>query len=65
MKGSNIVITRCTCWVADQSPEARFGIRYGAHSMDCPLWRESLDPVDQANDEELRQRGVNGEMILF
>ena len=46
----------CTCWVATRSEEERFGIRYGAHALGCPSFRESSDPVDAANDRELRER---------
>lgn len=48
----------CNCWVARQSDEVRFGIRYGAHDTACPTYRESLDPIDRLNDEELRQRVI-------
>ena len=47
---------KCTCWVADQSEEERYCIRYGAHSQSCPLYRVSLDPVDRTHDEELRAK---------
>ncbi len=46
----------CNCWVAAKSEEERFGIRYGAHALKCPTFRQSLDPVDAANDQELRER---------
>ena len=46
----------CKCWVATRPEVERFGIRYGAHGKACPQYRESLDPVDRANDEELRGR---------
>ena len=45
----------CNCWVATKSEEERFGIRYGAHALKCPAFRQSLDPVDAANDRELRE----------
>ena len=44
---------KCQCWVAKQSEIERFGIRFGAHSTACQVYRPSLDPVDRANDEEL------------
>lgn len=46
----------CNCWVANESEEVRFGIHFGAHCSDCPQFRVSGDPVDRANDEELRER---------
>ena len=46
----------CNCWVATKSEEERFGIRYGAHALECPAFQQSLDPVDAANDQELRER---------
>ena len=51
----------CNCWVADQSEEDRYCIRYGAHATTCPVYRESLDPVDRANDEELCEHYSTGE----
>ncbi len=48
--------TGCNCWVRDRPPEERFSIRYGAHDVRCPMWAPSLDPVDAANDAELRLR---------
>ncbi len=47
---------KCSCWVKDEPEEVRFALHYGAHSLSCPQFRESLDPVDRANDEELRER---------
>lgn len=49
----------CRCWVRHQMAEERFGIRYGAHSTNCPQYRPSLDPVDRLNDQEIRQRFDN------
>jgi hypothetical protein len=46
----------CNCWVRDRPAEERFSIRYGAHDVRCPVWAPSLDPVDAANDAELRLR---------
>ena len=54
----------CTCWVASEPIENAFYVRHGAHNPQCPLYRESLDPVDRANDDELRRRieeGVSGQ----
>ncbi len=43
----------CRCWVSKISELNRYGIRSGAHSLACPAYRESLDPIDHANDREL------------
>jgi hypothetical protein len=50
-------MTICTCYVKALGEEAFFGVRMGAHSLSCPLWRESLDPVDHLQDCELRAWG--------
>ena len=54
----------CNCWVAHPgiSEETRFGLRWGAHSKSCPTFRESLDPVDRAYDNDLRRHGDAGRM---
>ncbi len=44
----------CNCYVKHYLPEIQFGIRYGQHATNCPIFRESLDPVDRANDAEYR-----------
>ena len=55
----------CNCWVARESEEVRFGIRFGAHCdrpgwrngpQPCPQYRPSQDPVDAANDRDLHDR---------
>lgn len=45
----------CNCWVATKSEEERFGIRYGAHSTACPVYRPSGDILDASRDVELRE----------
>jgi len=45
----------CNCYVAGLNEAARFCIRYGAHSTDCPAYRVSLDPVDRESDEGFRR----------
>jgi len=48
----------CTCWVRTLPPEEAFAIRYSAHSVTCPVYRPSADPVDRAQDDALwRARG--------
>lgn len=44
----------CTCYVADLDAEAQFCLRWGAHGLECPRYRRSLDPVDDANDQDYR-----------
>lgn len=44
----------CNCYVARLSAEAQFTLRYGAHSLNCPVYRPSLDPVDQLHDSDWR-----------
>lgn len=45
---------QCNCYMLRKSDEIRFTARYGAHDCDCPVYRESLDPVDQRNDAAFR-----------
>lgn len=47
---------RCQCWVAQLSPPLCFATRRGAHALDCPVYRPSLDHVDALKDKELRER---------
>ena len=53
LKGEDM---ECNCYVKDLPAAERFGIRYGAHEPDCPVYRESLDPVDRKHDEAIRQQ---------
>jgi hypothetical protein len=46
--------TGCTCYVAELDAETQFGLRWGAHALECPRYRRSLDPVDDANDQDYR-----------
>ncbi len=46
----------CNCWVRDRPAAEITMIRRGAHDVQCPAWAPSLDPVDAANDAELRLR---------
>ena len=45
----------CVCYVSQQTPEVRYSLRYGAHDPLCPVYRESGDPVDRAEDAEYRR----------
>jgi hypothetical protein len=49
----------CKCYVRFLNEHARFMTRYGAHSLSCPVYRESRDPVDQINDKIQRVFGEN------
>ncbi len=44
----------CTCNIAALPEEAAYGLHNGAHALTCGQHRLSLDPVDAANDAELR-----------
>ena len=47
----------CTCWVRGCSEIERFGIRRGAHSTTCPIYRPSRDPADATSDKHVRAHG--------
>ena len=49
-------LSYCNCWVRKLSEEKAFGVRFGAHNPICPAYQRSRDPIDDANDVELRQR---------
>jgi hypothetical protein len=49
---------RCDCYVSTMTPEEQFTLRYGAHELACPAYRESMDPVDRAYDREERSAGI-------
>ena len=44
----------CRCYAAALDQLTRFGLRRGAHALDCPVYRPSLDPVDAAQDQKTR-----------
>jgi hypothetical protein len=44
----------CNCYVQHLTEEERFTLRYGAHEIECLVYRESLDPVDKLKDEDAR-----------
>ena len=50
-------LSYCRCWVRSLSAMKAYGIRWGAHDLQCPAYQRSKDPVDHANDSVLRQRG--------
>ena len=45
---------KCNCYVQHLGEEIRFSLHFGAHGIDCNVYRESLDPIDRLNDEEAR-----------
>ena len=45
----------CACYVRDLPSLHRFQLRWGAHALDCPTYKPSLDPVDNAEDAEVRR----------
>ncbi len=51
---------KCKCYVAQLPPQVRFGLRWGAHEVDCLVYRESRDPVDQEQDKVLRWGYLDG-----
>ena len=46
----------CTCYVRRLGKEQQFCIRYGAHALDCPKYRESGDVLDKKRDIETRKQ---------
>ena len=44
----------CNCYVSILTEEQRFCLRSGSHADSCPVYRESLDPVDRLHDLEAR-----------
>ena len=53
-------MTKCRCYVLTLDALTRFGLRRGAHALDCPEYRESPDPVDTAQDQETRTHYTKG-----
>ena len=45
----------CNCYVSRLSELDRFALRRGAHEPSCPVYRESLDPVDRVRDAITRE----------
>jgi len=46
----------CGCYVQFMDNEVVFQVRWGAHGLDCPLYRQSRDPVDHVADLEFRAK---------
>ena len=47
-------MTACNCYVRDLNAYQQFALHYGAHSLSCPVYRKSLDPIDDVQDRENR-----------
>ena len=45
---------KCNCYVRILAPIDIFTLRYGAHGLNCPVYRESGDPVDKLKDVDAR-----------
>lgn len=45
----------CRCYVRSLPEQYQFELRWGAHALDCPAYRPSADPVDNAKDAEVRR----------
>jgi hypothetical protein len=52
----------CDCYVRTLKPEHAFGVRRGAHELSCLEYRESQDPVDRAQDGDLRASHLEGSL---
>jgi hypothetical protein len=46
----------CTCYVRRLGKEQQFCLRYGAHALNCPKYRESGDILDKKRDIETRKQ---------
>jgi len=46
----------CECYVRHLPVIEQYSLRYGAHALDCPIYRQSCDPVDDLHDREFRDR---------
>lgn len=53
-------LKNCNCYVANLDNVNRFTLRYGAHSLSCPVYRESRDPLDKFNDTAARNHFTKG-----
>ena len=53
-------LVNCRCYVLKLPLEVALTLHWGAHEIECPTYRPSLDPVDRANDEEFRARHERG-----
>ena len=47
-------MANCQCYVKTLEPGQQFSLRYGAHALDCPVYRVSRDPLDRRRDQEAR-----------
>ena len=50
------LLERCECYVRELAPSEAFELRLGAHALDCPAYRTSLDTFDREADAMYRER---------
>ena len=48
-------IMKCNCYVQHLDEGQRYVMRYGAHTLDCPVYRKSGDLLDNRRDENIRK----------
>lgn len=48
------LLARCNCYVSRLSTRDQFGLRFGAHAEACPVYAPANDPVNRANDDQVR-----------
>ncbi len=46
---------RCSCYVGRLPDVVLFGARRGIHNPTCAVYRESVDPADQMEDDDFRR----------
>ena len=46
---------KCNCYVQHLDEGQRYVMRYGAHTLDCPVYRKSGDLLDNRRDENIRK----------
>ena len=49
-------MANCQCYVKTLEPVQQFSLRYGAHALNCPKYRESGDILDKKRDIETRKQ---------
>lgn len=54
-------LSACRCWVLGLTLREALAVRWGAHGPACPVFAPSADPVDRANDYDLRARLDRGD----
>ena len=49
-------LVNCNCYAKTLDPVVQFGMHFGAHGLDCPVFRPSRDAVDAKWDIEFRTK---------